>query len=190
MSKFKPKEIFIPTVSLFIICLIITALLAYTNSLTTEPIEKQNQLKAQQSRELVLAVAKDFEPVDEENDCYKGVDQNGAVVGYTLTTKAKGYGGDVQVMVGIDSKTNAVSGVVVLSHNETPGLGANAAKAEFSDQYKQPVPDNGFTVIKNAEPKDGEIQALTGATITSKAVTTAVNDALNFYNTKLKGGAN
>lgn len=189
MGKFKPKDILVPTVSLLIICLVITAALAYTNSLTAAPIAEQNELKAQQSRETVLPQAKSFEKVDEENACYKGFDENGGVVGYTMTEKSKGYGGDVEVMIGIDSTKDSVSGVVILSHNETPGLGANAVKEDFRNQFKQVLPGDGFKVIKNASPAQGEIEALTGATITSRAVTNAVNTAVKYYNTDLKGGA-
>ena len=67
----------------------------------------------------------------------------------------------------------------ILSQDETPGLGANATKSEFTDQYKQKAQE--LEVIKNAEPADGEIQAITGSTITSQAVTDAVNKAVAAY---------
>ena len=83
-----------------------------------------------------------------------------------------GCGGTVQVMTGIDT-AGSITGVVILSHGETPGLGANAERASFTDQYKQAAPENGIALVKNKAPAAGEVEALTGATITSRAVTDA-----------------
>lgn len=188
MMKFNIKTILVPTVSLLIICGVVTALLAGTNALTADTIAQQDADKAAASRSIVLPAAKVFKENSENGiDYYTGYDGSD-LVGYTFTTAEKGYGGDVQVMTGITAK-GEVSGVVILSHDETPGLGANAVKDSFTSQYKQPLTFDGgqFTVIKNAEPKDGEIEALTGATITSRAVTAAVNDAVTIYNTVKEG---
>lgn len=194
MKSLDPKEIIRPAAVLVIICIVIAALLAGTNELTKEPIAEQTQLQAQQAREIVLPQASRFEPVPADavqslglpDGCYFALDKDNRVIGVTITTAAKGYGGDITVIVGIDSTQDSVSGVSILSQDETPGLGSNATNAEFTDQYKQPLPQNGFSVIKNAQPKDGEIAAITGATITSDAVTAAVNEALSVYNNTLK----
>ena len=109
------------------------------------------------------------------------------MAGYVITTEAKGYGGTIEVMTGITAD-GSVSGVVLLSQNETPGLGANATKESFTGQYQQAVPESGFEVIKSGGADDGQIQAMTGATITSQAVTDAVNLAVEKYQTLEKGG--
>lgn len=181
---FSVKAVLIPTISLFVICIVVTALLAFTNALTADTISVQAQEKENQSRFLVLPDADSFEQAASgENIYYKGIDKDGKTVGYTFTTSAKGYGGSVSVMTGIDSENGSVSGVVILSQNETPGLGANAVKDTFTSRYKQPLDDNPFTVIKNGTAKQGEIEAITGATITSQAVTDAVNKAVEIYKT-------
>ena len=90
-------------------------------------------------------------------------------------------------MTGISGE-GAITGVVILSHEETPGLGANAEKAEFLDQYLQSAPEGGLSVIKYQTPGEGQIEAITGATITSTAVTNAVNQAIEQYY-QVKGGA-
>ena len=189
MKKLNPKEIIVPIAVLLIICVGVTAILAAVNNLTKEPIAQQAQQKAEQARAVVLPNAESFEQVSAEldgvSDAYKGI-KNGETVGYTFTASSNGYGGAVEVMVGIDSASGEISGVSILSQSETPGLGANAVKSEFTDQYKQKAQE--ITVIKNAEPKDGEIEALTGATITSKAVTSAVNNAVAAYEEIVKGG--
>ena len=102
-------------------------------------------------------------------------------------TEASGYGGKVKVMTGIDAE-GAITGVVILSHDETPGLGANAEKPDFLNQFLQQAPEGGLEVIKYQTPGEGQIQAMTGATVTSTAVTNAVNQAIAQYNT-VKGGA-
>ncbi|MGN0551429.1 MAG: RnfABCDGE type electron transport complex subunit G [Acutalibacteraceae bacterium] len=195
MKKLTPKAVLLPTAILIIICAVIAGLLAGTNALTKEPIAKQDEQKAQQTREIVMPGAGQYKELALENtgdfdaveDCYAAYGKDGELLGYTMTASENGYGGPVQVMIGIDARTDSVSGVAVLSHSETPGLGANAQKTDFTDQYKQKIPESGYSVIKNAEPKEGEIQALTGATITSNAVTKAVNSALDLYENALKG---
>ena len=88
-------------------------------------------------------------------------------------------------MVGIDATTNQVSGINVVSNSETPGLGAKATDPSFSDQYKG-KPTEALSVIKNGTPGDTEIIAISGATITSSAVTDGVNAAIEVYNNSLK----
>ena len=179
--KLNAKDVLIPTVALFIICLVVTALLAGTNLLTADTIAQQEIAAAEASRKVVLSTAESFEEMDDgETQYYIGKDGAGAVAGYVFTTTAKGYGGDVSVMTGIDTE-GKIGGVVILSHNETPGLGANAEKDSFRDQYKQTAPESGFSLIKSGSAADGQISAMTGATITSNAVTNAVNEAVALY---------
>ena len=185
MAKLNPKAVLKPAVSLFLICLIVTALLAGVNMLTADQIAALAVQTAEESQRVVLPDAASFEEVDE--DTVKGLDGSGQLAGYVITTEAKGYGGTIEVMTGITAD-GSVSGVVLLSQNETPGLGANATKESFTGQYQQAVPESGFEVIKSGGAADGQIQAMTGATITSRAVTDAVNLAVEKYQTLEKGG--
>ena len=122
------------------------------------------------------------ESFEERDGHYAGLDGAGEAVGYVFETEGKGYGGTVKVMTGIGVDGN-ITGVIVLSHSETPGLGANAEKESFREQYQQPVANlaGGIQVVKFQAPGEGEIQAMTGATITSTAVTGAVNQAIEQY---------
>ena len=108
------------------------------------------------------------------------------IAGYAIKVAPKGYGGPVEIMVGI-STDGKVTGIKILSHTETPGLGANAPQPKFSDQYKDKPTKDKLEVVKTVPSKENQIQAITGATITSKAVTLGVNDAIDFYNSSLKG---
>ena len=180
--KITAKDILKPALILFVICLVVTALLAGTNLLTKDKIAEQSALEAEQSRKVVLSDADSFE----EADGYYIGKANNETVGYVFQTEAKGYGGAVKVMTGI-SADGQITGVVILEHSETPGLGANAEKASFTYQFKQTSPEKGITLVKNKAPSDGEIEAMTGASITSRAVTNAVNEAITKYNTVKEG---
>ena len=178
------KDMLKPVVVLFLICLLTTAALAGTNALTKDIIAENARAEEVAARQRVLPEAVDFR----EQDTYvEGLDASGAVAGYVFVTETKGYGGTIRVMTGIDI-SGTVTGVSILEHSETVGLGANTAKPAFTDQYKKAAPEGGFQVVKGAASADREISAVTSATISSRAVTRAVNDALEQYNS-LKGGA-
>lgn len=177
------KTIARPALILFVICLVASAALAGTNALTADKIVQAQLETAEASRKIVLPDAQEFESADGYNVGKSG----GSDVGYVFETESKGYGGTVKVMTGIDTE-GKITGVVILSHSETPGLGANAENQKFLDGYKQDAPPGGIEVIKNTAPASGQIEALTGATITSQAVTDAVNLAIEKYE-QVKGGA-
>ena len=173
------KEVVKPAAILFVICVVVSAALAGTNLLTKKPIEDAQTKKAEESRMVALPGAESFE---ERDGHYAGMDSAGQTAGYVFETESKGYGGTVKVMTGISAQGD-ITGVIVLSHSETPGLGANAEKESFREQYQQPVANlaGGIQVVKFQAPAEGEIQAMTGATITSTAVTNAVNQAIEQY---------
>lgn len=183
--KLNAKEILKPTLILVVICFIVTACLAGTNAATKSAIKAQEEKDTSESRQTVLPGAKSFEQAKGSADCYIGKDGD-KVVGYVVTTEASSYGGKIKVMTGI-SEDGKITGVNLLSTSDTPGLGLNAQKESFRDQYKQSAPEKGFEVVKGGGAADGQINALTGATITSKAVTKAVNEAITVYE-KVKGG--
>ena len=184
MKNSTVKEIIIPAISLFLICLVATALLGFTNQITAPKIEQLAIETENNAKKEVLSEAADFSDkmtatLDEtEYSYYEGLDGDKNVIGYVFTTSAKGYGGDIKVMVGVD-KSGSVTGVSILEISETAGLGMNAKNESFLKQF---LSKNGeISVIKNGTPADNEISALTGATITSKAMAKAVNTALALY---------
>lgn len=188
-GKFRAKEIVKPVLVLSLICLFVTAALAGTNLLTKDKIVQINQQTEQESQRQVLPGADSFAPATApDGTAYVLGKKGSAVAGYVFTTTSKSYGGDLKVMTGIGTD-GKVSGVNLLSIDDTPGLGLNAQKDDFRGQYQQEVPASGqFEVNKNGQTGDGQIAALTGATITSRAVTDAVNQAVTLYNA-VKGGA-
>ena len=184
------KKIVGPAAALTIICLVVTALLAGTNYITKDIVAEQAAAAAEASRRQVLPQAASFEEMeiaDEGSGMYAGLDGSGEVIGYVFETSGKGYGGAVSVMTGM-TKDGEITAVTLVSHNEPPGLGAKAGNEEFISQYQGAAPADGFAVTKNAPAADNQVQAVTGATITSRAVTTAVNEAIALYETYGKGG--
>lgn len=189
--KIKFKDILVPTVTLFVICLVVSALLAGTNALTKEPIAQNELKKSQEAMHSVCPDAVSFEGEKGiEIEVYKALNESGEVIGCAIPVTSKGYGGDVSVMVGISSVDGGmVTGVEILSHSETPGLGANATSEDFRNQFKDNPSLHGFSVVKDGTGgSEGKIDAITGATITSNAVTNAVNEALNIYMSLCEGG--
>ena len=177
MKKITPKAILVPAAALLVICLVATALLALTNSVTKQKIADNAVQKENLSRSLVLPEAKEFsEPEALEGGITYCTGKDGADnVGYVFTSGAKGYGGTVSVMVGVDNE-GVITGIEILSHDETPGLGANSTKPEFQEQFAGQPADGTVAVEKDG----GSIVALTGATITSRAVSEGVNAAAKF----------
>ena len=189
------KDMFKLGLNLLIISAVAALLLALTNSVTASTIAQRNEQANAEARKLVLESAQDFEEVkDVKTDNSKGVevseiyeakDASGNTVGYTLKVLPSGYGGPIELMVGIDSAKGQVTGINVVSNSETAGLGAKSTDPEFSDQYKG-KPLEELSVLKNGTPGDTEIKAISGATITSTAVTNGVDAAIEVYNNSLK----
>lgn len=194
-----------PAATLLVITLIAGVALGGVYQLTKGPIEKA-ELKAQE--EAYRAVCPDAETfeVSEElkvaademmsqdkavadgkfgniryDSVLKGLDASGNIVGYVVNVTSKdGFGGEITISAGISSD-KSVTGMEFLAINETAGLGMNAAQPEFMEQYVGKQAEE-FMLVKEAAETDEEIQALSGATITSTAVTNAMNAALYLVN--------
>lgn len=183
------KNILVPTLTLTVITLVITALLVLTNGMTKDTIAALEAQAADEAKQEVLAAADDFTEqtitIDNQEITYYEAG-NGA--GYVFSTSSKGYGGAVAVMTGITSD-GEISGVKITSQDETPGLGQKALEASFTDQFKMAIPEGGLLVTKGGNPADNEIDAIAGATITTNAVTDSVNEAINIYH-EITGGGN
>ena len=185
MSKFieaikkNREDIIKPVGVLLAICIIIPLALSVTNKVTVKKIaelEAANSKKNMQS----LIDADNFEECENGEITYYAAINGGKTAAYIFTESSKGYGGDVSVMTAI-KPDGTVAGVAILDvSGETPGLGQNAAKECFFSQYIGLK--KGVSVLKNgAKAENNEVDAVTGATITSTAVTRAVNKALDDF---------
>lgn len=140
------------------ICAFSAGTLGYFYQLTTPIIEDQ-QIKAQVSlRKEVLPQAMEFREITvDEYTVYLGL-SNGEIVGGTVKITVRGYGGNIDLILGID-KDKRITGVRVLSHNETPGLGEKVTKDNYLEQY-----------INRSISDINTVRFITGATISSKAI--------------------
>ena len=115
------------------------------------------------------------------------LDASGNPLGYVLTVTAKdGSQGSITFSVGIQND-GTVNGYSITSISETPGLGMLVQEKAFYSQFENKS-ESSYTVVKTAPSADNEIEAVTGATISSRAVTNAVNASLVYFQTVLQGG--
>ena len=181
------------------ITLVSGVLLGLVYDITKEPIAAAKEKAKNEAYQAVMQEADAFEALDVEEVALSvegcTVDEavqaksGSDVVGYVVTTTTNaGYGGNIQVSVGI-AADGTVKGIEMLSIAETAGLGMNATTPEFKGQYAEKQVDS-FVVNKAGASADNEIAAISGATITSQAVTDAVNTALEYFNNVLGGSAN
>ncbi|MCL2739708.1 MAG: RnfABCDGE type electron transport complex subunit G [Oscillospiraceae bacterium] len=158
---------------LFILTATVALLLGTANYLTKDIIAELNAKKAAQSREMVLGNL-EYDTKLEINENLWEYEKDGEIVGYAVMVGGVGYSGTIRLMIGLDKELR-VLGVDILEHTETPGLGAKA-QAEVSPQFIGK--ESPFSVVK-ANAKNSEIQAITGATITTRAIVDIVNSAIN-----------
>ena len=170
------RKVIVLGLKLFLLAAVAGLALGLTNMITAPAIQVQAEQAADAARRAVLPTAETFtaQTVPEGmKDAYAGYDASGAMVGKTGTIVTKGYGGEIEITVGLDLN-GAITGVSIggSSFSETAGLGARAKEAWFGEQY------TGKTTPIALVKDRGEIDAITSATITSRAVTNAVNDAV------------
>lgn len=197
---------------LVVITIVAGLCLGAVYGITKDPIEKQKAKAQQEAYQAVFPDAAEFQDVegfseeaaskviaeynnpiedhqgDKITSAVQALDASGNPMGYifNITTK-KGYGGDIVLTVGIQAD-GTCNGYSVLSISETAGLGMNAQTDAFKSQYAG-VNVDSFTVVKDGtgSSDDSKIDAISGATITSKAVTGAMNNCLAYFHA-LEGG--
>lgn len=189
----KIKPIFIPTLVMMVICIVITGALAGTNLVTKEKINLQAEKQQTDSmKEVLPASSYETKKTTMENNeyTYYVAVESGKAVGKIFVTSQKGYGGDVKVMTAVldDGTVKAVK--VLDASSETPGLGQNTANPEWYSQFGGLDGKKDINLVKNGANKESnEINAVTGATISSTAVKNAVNTAIKINSFVSKEGA-
>ena len=196
------------TLALTVITLVSGLLLGLVNDITAGPIASQQAKEKEEAYKAVFADAASFETVTsgEDTDLESYLDENGFKaqnidevmlakddqgneLGYAFTvTTSEGYGGDIQFAMGVQDD-GTLNGISILSISETAGLGMRATTDDFKNQFKDKNVEK-FTYTKTGATSDDEIDALSGATITSRAVTGAVNAALGYYQNAFGQGGN
>ncbi|MDR3084765.1 MAG: FMN-binding protein [Christensenellaceae bacterium] len=174
------------TLRLLLIMVVAAILLGFTSTLTNAPIAAQEAENKTEMRKAVLEGAAEFEDLNLSSGqiqaVYLGKGAAGEEIGYVFELSASGFGGPIGMSVGV--KEGLISGVRIASHSETPGLGANAVAPGFLGQYEGK--GGALSVSKAGSPGESEVLAITAATITSRAVTDGINEALGYYEAQLK----
>lgn len=204
---------------LFAITLIAGLALGFVYELTKEPIAYQQEQKIQRACASVFTEASAFEVIQspagetdsvadisqtvpamsevydyaqehgtELGNVYRALSEQGDLLGYVINvTTHNGYGGDITLMMGVQTD-GTLNGISILEISETPGLGMQA-EAVLAPQFAGKQADS-FTFTKTGAALDNEIDAISGATVTTKAVTNAVNTGLLYFQSVLQEGGN
>lgn len=188
------KKILKDTLALAIITIIAGIALGGVYTITKEPIAKQNEKTKLAAYNSVFKELDNYEVVEEIqslrntikdsgynavelNEVVKAFDKDNILLGYIITvTDKEGYGGNIKMTVGIDSN-GTITGLELLEISETAGLGMKAADKSFREQYIG-IKSDKVEYVKGNASADNEIDAISSATITTKAVTDGVNAAL------------
>lgn len=156
------KEMVRYGLTLALICIVAGGLLAGTYSLTRPKIIAQAQAEEGAGLEEVMPEAARFEPIKKGDEViyYRALDKDGKFIGTAFKASGKGYSSIIEVIAGM-LKDGTITNIKVISQNETPGLGAQVSEKNFTQQFK--------------DKKDlNEVTAITGATISSRAVIDSV----------------
>lgn len=177
---------------LFAVTAITGLILGVVHDITAGPIQQTQERLKIEALAGALPEADTFKPIPlkdganamltEVQEAHKGSEKTG----YCVTVVPKGYAGPIEIVVGITAQ-GKLRAIRILNQSETPGLGAKAPLPAFSGQFENKTVE-GISVVKTPPQAEGEIQAISGATITSSAVASGVNAALDYWKNNLRGG--
>ena len=175
------KQILRPAISLGILCLIIGVALVGTHSLTAGRIEEQQEKAFFRSMERLLPATTYVEAQRDEKGepfLFAALDEADEIKGHLILTSAPGYSGTIEVLIAMVENTIRAIEIVDAS-GETPGLGQKIRDEDFTNQFQNLTAPPVLT--RSTPVEAGEIQAITGATISAKGVVQAVAEAVELY---------
>jgi electron transport complex protein RnfG len=176
---------------LFAVTAITGMILGVVNEITREPIMRTQARLREEALAMALPEADEFSDIqlaEGADPMVQGVEEGkkgGAHVGYCVSVASSGYGGPIGIVVGI-TENGGLRAIRILSQTETPGLGAKAALPAFFEQFSD-KDGSKLSVVKGSAAAPDQIEAISGATITSEAVTLGVNTALAYWQDNLRG---
>jgi len=156
-----------PIIFITVVVFASVGLVTWTDSVTATKIEEQ---KEQEIQRMLKEMFPSMSEYTFEDDIYT-IYSDGASVGYAFLAVGKGYGGDIDILIGLEDEMT-IKGITIISQSETPGLGSRIAESSFASKFA------GLNIGDVALKQDGgEIDGITGATISSGAVVDAVRTA-------------
>lgn len=160
-------------VVLVVLSVISGTVLAYSYEITDVKMREQAEKALQESVRIVVPDTAKVETAEHDDMLiYEGMDDQGSKKGIAFKVESDGYGGTIEMMVGYDPKEGKLTGLEILSMQETPGLGAKITEPEFKDQFKGKSVEDDFEAEK-------DVQIISGATVSSKAVSKGLKEALD-----------
>lgn len=149
-------------------------------------IEKNREAALRKAILSVLPGAERFEIIDEKNKIYRGLNRDNKTVGYAFVGQGGGYQGIIKMMIGISPNLQSLTSIIILENLETPGLGAKITSDEFRSQFQNLPVQLPTEYILNKPPEEpNQIQAITGATISTRAVVNILNDYVKHVKSKI-----
>lgn len=177
-------------ITLTIIGVVSGALLSEISNWAAPKIEMHRKAATEQAIYLVQPNAKDYQKVETVDfELYKVFDDSKNLIGYALPFEGNGFQGKIRLMVGVKADLNELVGLEILEQVETPGLGTKVTEEPFTKQFKELKAEPKVAWVKGTPPsKPNEIQAITGATISSKSVVAIINQGLEKLRSAKEGG--
>ncbi|WP_139903477.1 RnfABCDGE type electron transport complex subunit G [Clostridium thermarum] len=181
-----------------LILFIITALsglsIGFVNDLTAETIAENKAISSSDLAELlpgatgktVLEVPSGDESEKTKVEEAFEVQGDSEVLGHIIKVTTTGFHGNIEMFVAI-SKEDKLSGIKVIGHSETPGLGAKIVEEKFRSGFVSKPVEKGISIVKGQASAENEVDAISGATVSSRAVGTGVNTAISYYMKTIKG---
>jgi len=182
------KEVIKITSVLTTVCLICAFLLSFVYGLAHEKIALNAKKRVEEAISILAPEAIDIKKITVEGEeIYKLFDAKGSLIAYAFLAQGQGYQGKIKMLVVSDSSLELLKGIEVVESLETPGLGAKIQDAPFKKQFKDLNVKKAMTCVKGEVEEEGQIKAITGATVSSRTVVNILNKRLKEIRKLIEG---
>lgn len=170
------KETFKITGVLTFVCIVCAFLLSYVHGIASEKIKLNAEKRIENAISNLAPWAKTIKEIkNKEKIIYELLDNQDTLKGYAFLAEGQGYQGKIKMLAVVDSSLTRLKGIEVVESTETPGLGAKIQEEPFSSQFKNLKISPLIDCLKEEPVKDNQVQAITGATVSSRAVVNILN---------------
>ncbi len=184
------KNVIKMIITLSVIGIVSGALLSQLSGWAAPKIEMHRKAATEKAIYMVQPNAKNYKKVESVDfELYKVFDGNHNEIGYALPFEGNGFQGKIRLMIGVKDDLEHMVGLEILEQVETPGLGTKVTEDNFTNQFEDLSTEPKVDWVKGKAPsKSNEIQAITGATISSKSVVKIINDGIAKLRSAEEGG--
>lgn len=165
--------------------------LSLVNNWAAPKIALNQKAETERAIFLVHQDGKNYEQLNANGfEVFKVYDEQKNSLGYSLVYSGNGFQGKIKIMIGLTEDLNKITSIEILEQSETPGLGTKILEPPYKDQYKGLTPVPAIKLVKGIPPENpNEVQAITGATISSRSVVNIVNEGISKLRESLNKGA-